>query len=78
MMSWLPENISLEGEEIDFLFYISYYLTVIVFIGVAVVMAYFIIKYRAKPGVKAKYTHGNTRWKFSGRWSPPLSCSSSS
>ena len=59
MMSWLPENISIEGEEIDFLFYISYYLTVVVFILVAVAMGYFIIKYRARPGVKAKYTHGN-------------------
>ncbi|MBI3127985.1 MAG: cytochrome c oxidase subunit II [Candidatus Tectomicrobia bacterium] len=60
MMSWLPENISLEGVEIDRLFYISYYLTAVTFILVAAFMLAFIVMYRQKPGVRAKYTHGNT------------------
>ena len=49
MLDWLPENISLEGKEVDFLFYISYYLTTITFILVAVKMAAFLIIYRQKP-----------------------------
>ena len=59
MLDWLPENISLEGKEVDFFFYISYYLTTITFILVAVTMAAFLIIYRQKPGQKAKYSHGN-------------------
>ena len=60
MMSWLPENISVEGIEIDRLFYISYYLTAATFILVAAAMLIFIIRYRQKPGVRARYTHGNS------------------
>lgn len=60
MMSWLPENISLEGKEVDFLFYIIYYITGITLILVTGTMIWFLIKYRQKPGVRAIYTHGNT------------------
>tara|TARA_A100001037_G_scaffold299312_1_gene324667 strand:- start:63466 stop:64140 length:675 start_codon:yes stop_codon:yes gene_type:complete len=59
MLDWLPENISLEGKEVDFFFYISYYLTNVAFILVAVTMVAFLIIYRQKPGKKAKYSHGN-------------------
>ena len=60
MMSWLPENISLEGQEVDYLFYIIYYITAVTLILVTVVMCAFLIKYRQKPGVRAIYSHGNT------------------
>jgi len=60
MMSWLPENISVEGIEIDRLFYVSYYLTAVTFILVAAAMLVFIVKYRHRAGVRAKYTHGNS------------------
>lgn len=60
MMSWLPENISVEGETIDFLFYVSYYLTAVTFLLVAVAMVVFLIRYRQRPGVRATYTHGNS------------------
>ncbi len=60
MMSYLPENISVEGKEVDFLFYIFYYLTGVTLFLVTAAMVIFLIKYRQKPGVKAIYTHGNT------------------
>jgi len=60
MLRWLPENISLEGLEIDYLFYVSYYLTAVTFVLVAAAMVAFLILYRSRPGVRAKYTHGNT------------------
>jgi len=59
MMSWLPENISADGGDMDFLFYVIYYITSATFILVAVCMVAFLILYRQKPGVRATYTHGN-------------------
>ena len=59
MMSWLPENISADGEYVDFLFALIYYITAATFVLVAVCMATFLILYRQKPGVRATYTHGN-------------------
>ncbi len=60
MMSWLPENISIEGQEVDYLFYIIYYITAVTLILVAGFMFYFLVRYRQKPGVRATYSHGNT------------------
>ena len=50
MMSWLPENISIEGQEVDYLFYIIYYITAVILILVAGFMFYFLVRYRQKPG----------------------------
>ncbi len=60
MLKWLPENASTYAGEIDRLFYIIYYITGVAFLLVTVLMIWFLIKYRAKPGVKAVYSHGNT------------------
>jgi cytochrome c oxidase subunit 2 len=61
MMSWLPENVSTFGVEIDRLFYFIYYLTGITFVGVQVTLLVFLFRYRAKDdGRRATYTHGNT------------------
>jgi cytochrome c oxidase subunit 2 len=59
MLNWLPENVSTYGAEIDRMFYIIYYVTMIAFILVAVAMIWFLIKYRRREGGRAKYTHGN-------------------
>lgn len=59
MLDWLPENISTYGADIDFFFYVIYYLTTGVFILVAGAMVYFLIRYRRREGQKAHYTHGN-------------------
>ena len=60
MMSWLPENVSTFGAEIDFLFYLIYYITAAAFILVTVLMILFLILYREREGRRATYTHGNT------------------
>ena len=60
MSRWLPENISTYGEDIDFLFYLIYYITGIACILVTATLVYFLIKYRYKEGRKAIYSHGNT------------------
>lgn len=60
MLKWLPENASTYAGEIDRLFYIIYYITGVAFLLVTVLMIWFLIKFRAKPGVKAVYSHGNT------------------
>lgn len=61
MMSWLPENVSTYGVEIDRLFYFIYYLTGVTFVGVQVALLIFLFRYRARnDGRRATYTHGNT------------------
>ena len=60
MMSWLPENVSTFGGEIDYLFYVIYYITAAAFILVTVLMILFLILYRSREGRRAVYSHGNT------------------
>ena len=60
MMSWLPENVSTYGKDIDRLFYLIYYITGATFLLVAVAMVAFLILYRHREGRRARYTHGNT------------------
>ncbi|HEV8307723.1 MAG TPA: cytochrome c oxidase subunit II [Methylomirabilota bacterium] len=59
MMRWLPENISTYGAEIDWLFYLIYYITGVTFILVAGAMIIFLVAYRHREGRRATYTHGN-------------------
>lgn len=54
---WLPENISVLGEKIDFLYRIIFYMTTVTFFLVQGVLLFFIIKYRERPGQKALYFH---------------------
>jgi len=58
--TWLPPNVSTYGAEIDFLFYVIYYITGVAFLLVAGVMVAFIILYRHREGRRARYVHGNT------------------
>lgn len=60
MLSWLPENVSTVGREVDSLFYLIYYITGGVFILVTVAMIAFLVLYRQRPGRRAVYSHGNT------------------
>ena len=60
MMSWLPENVSTFGGEIDDLFYVIYYITGAAFIVVTALMIIFLIMYRQREGRRATYTHGST------------------
>ena len=57
---WLPPDYSEHGASIDALFNFIFWLTTIIMIGVFVVMAYFLVKYRYNPNRrKAHFTHGN-------------------
>jgi cytochrome c oxidase subunit 2 len=58
---WMPDVASKSGEQIDQLTYFIYYLTGAVFVLTQVVYIYFLIKYRAKKGVPATYSHGDNR-----------------
>lgn len=60
MLSWLPENVSTYGADIDRIFYIIYYITAVSCVAVLLGMVYFVFKYRARPGGRSIYTHGNT------------------
>jgi cytochrome c oxidase subunit 2 len=60
MLSWLPENVSTFGGQIDRLFYIIYYLTTATFFLVQIALLVFLFVYRDRPGRRATYTHGNT------------------
>ena len=57
---WLPENVSTYGEEIDFLFYLIYYITGVSFLLVAGTMVVFLVMYRHREGRRATYIHGHT------------------
>ena len=57
---WLPEDVSTYGKDIDFLFYLIYYITGGTFILVAAAMIAFLVLYRHREGRRATYTHGNT------------------
>jgi cytochrome c oxidase subunit II len=60
MLTWLPEDVSTFGREIDSLFYLIYYITAATFILVTVLMVVFLVMYRQRPGRRATYSHGNT------------------
>lgn len=60
MMSWLPENVSTYGADVDRLFYLIYYITGATFVLVAAAMIAFLVMYRHREGRRATYTHGNT------------------
>jgi cytochrome c oxidase subunit 2 len=60
MMSYLPEDVSTYGKEIDSLFYLIYYITGAVFLLVVAAMVLFLVMYRHREGRKAVYSHGNT------------------
>ena len=60
MLRWLPENVSTYGKDIDYLFYLIYYITGVAFLLVTGTMVVFLVLYRHREGRRAMYTHGNT------------------
>src|SRR5258708_1188834 len=58
---WLPAKASTFTGPIDGLFLAILIITGIAFVLVEVGLIWFIVKYRARPGRKAFYTHGNAR-----------------
>ena len=60
MMGYLPENVSTYGGDIDWLFYVVYYICGVAFVLVHVLLLGFMVIYRGQPNRKAVYMHGNT------------------
>ena len=56
---WLPENVSTFGGEVDWLFYLILAITGVAFVLTEVLLVLFLVKYRARPGARAHYTHGS-------------------
>jgi cytochrome c oxidase subunit 2 len=60
-MWWAPKCVTVGGHQIDKLLMFIFWLTLSVFILTQTVYIYFLVKYRARRGVKAVYSHGNNR-----------------
>jgi len=58
---WLPHDISTFGPQIDSLFLLIFWITVVTWVLVTAAMIVFMFKYRARPGHKATYIEGNPR-----------------
>lgn len=59
MLSWLPENVSTYGTDIDSLFALIYYITGVTFLLVEGLLLLFLILYRRRPGQRATYIAGD-------------------
>jgi cytochrome c oxidase subunit 2 len=60
MLSWLPENISTYGGDIDSLFALIYYIVGVWFIAAEVLLIYFVLRYRRRAGERAAYVRGDS------------------
>ncbi len=60
MLSWLPENVSTFGGDIDSLFYLILYITGVWFLLTEGLIVLFLIRYRRREGRRATYIPGNT------------------
>ncbi|MEX2215692.1 MAG: cytochrome c oxidase subunit II [Phycisphaeraceae bacterium] len=58
---WLPQDVSTFGHEVDWLFNVILWMTLIVGAAVFVVLIVFLIKYRYNPNRTAVYIHGNNK-----------------
>lgn len=71
-MKWFPENVSTYGAQLDHLFEVIWYIDLAIFFLTYGLLIYFMIKYREKPGVKAKGYHGNNVLEFTWTLLPTL------
>ena len=61
-MNWiLPPGVSTFSAEIDAIYYMILVITGIAFVVTEVALVVFLIRYRARPGRRAIYTHGSTK-----------------
>ena len=72
MLSWLPEAASTYAWAIDEVFYIIYIITGLAFLLVTVLMFWFLLQYKARPGRRAHYSHGNVALELTWTIVPTL------
>lgn len=58
---WFPHDISTFGPQVDLLFEVIFWVTMVTWAMVTVAMVSFLVMYRAKPGRRASYIEGNPR-----------------
>lgn len=56
-----PVDASATGFWIDRVFWLAFWLVVVAFAAVLAALAFFLLRYRARPGHRAYYTHGDSR-----------------
>lgn len=59
-MDWLPESASTYARDIDLGFWVITVIVGIAFVLVEAALVFFLVRYRARPGHRAAYIHGNT------------------
>ncbi len=59
MLSWLPQNISTFGGDVDHLFRIIYYITGVWFVAAELLLLYFLVRYHKSRRAKSVYVRGN-------------------
>lgn len=64
MASWLPENVSTFGSDVDGVFWLIFYITAVWFFITEGLILYFVLRYRRKPGRKATYVAGDSWSQF--------------
>ena len=57
--SWFPADISTTGQEVDRLFWLALGLTGTAFLLVVAILGVCLVRFRARPGFQARYTHGD-------------------
>jgi heme/copper-type cytochrome/quinol oxidase subunit 2 len=57
---WIPPAVSAGGREIDHLYFIILMIVIVIFVATEGLLLFSVIKFRARPGVKAQYFHGST------------------
>ena len=72
MLSWLPEDVSSYGPQIDRLFTVIYYVTGATFFIVQITLLTFLFLYRYRPNRRATYTHGNTALEIAWTIAPAI------
>ncbi len=58
---YFPHDISTFGPQIDLMFEVIFWITMVTWVLVTAAMAVFLVKYRHRPGRKATYIEGNSR-----------------
>jgi cytochrome c oxidase subunit 2 len=61
---WFPPSITTVGDQIDAQFMRTLWITGVTFFLSQLALAWVIFRYRARPGAKASYSHGNTTFEI--------------
>ncbi len=72
MLTWLTEDISTYGPQVDSLFHLIFWITTITFVLVQGALIVFLVQYRHRPGRQALYTHGNNTLEIAWTIAPSI------